>query len=339
MQAKTIVFISGAFLSNSIWDEWRIYFENKGFVTIAPSWPHKDETTAALKRRHPDPAIAGIDIGQLVDYYVQILEQLPEKTILIGHSAGGLVTQLLLQKDLARAGVAIHSFAPAGTVSYKLSLIKATSIGQRRGIVSDVLVNNATGHNEPSDNDTSHKDAIDNDTIHKDAIDNDTICNDAIHNNRNGHANNQKNIKEIRQTNYYGPGTAYRLWNPFTYGSVSFLMSFSEWQSRITNGMPLSQQISGYELFLVPESRKILRAGITGYSRLDFNRAHGPLLFIAGSADDYIAAWVNYMNYQKYSDSGSVTNYKEFAGKCHFVLAQQGWQDVAAYILDWLKKV
>jgi pimeloyl-ACP methyl ester carboxylesterase len=125
IQTKTIVFITGAFLSNSIWDEWRNYFEKQGYITIAPSWPHKDAPTAELISRHPDPAIASVDLKQVVAHYAEILRSLPEQTILIGHSVGGLITQLLLQEDLAVAGIVIHSMPPQNLLKFNLSFFKS----------------------------------------------------------------------------------------------------------------------------------------------------------------------------------------------------------------------
>ena len=123
-QTKTIVFITGAFFSNSVWDEWRNYFESQGFITIAPSWPHKDASTAELRSRHPDSAIASVDLKQVVAHYADILKNLPEQTILIGHSVGGLITQLLLQEDLAKAGIVIHSLPPQNLLKFNLSFFK-----------------------------------------------------------------------------------------------------------------------------------------------------------------------------------------------------------------------
>jgi hypothetical protein len=49
VHSKTIVFITGAFVSNSCWDEWKTYFESKGYTTIAPAWPFKNGTAAELR--------------------------------------------------------------------------------------------------------------------------------------------------------------------------------------------------------------------------------------------------------------------------------------------------
>jgi hypothetical protein len=59
-------------------------------------------------------------------------------------------------------------------------------------------------------------------------------------------------------------------------------------------------------------------------------------LLIAGSNDHIIPASLNRTNYVKYSRSGSITAFKEFAGRDHFTIGQKGWEAVAEYILGWL---
>ena len=125
VKPKTIVFITGAFVSNACWDEWEIFFKNKGYQTIAAPWPQKDAPASILKQRHPDPDVAAIRLTDLIEHYEQIVRALPEKPIIIGHSMGGMLAQLLLQKDLAVAAVAIHSVPPQGVMTFKLSFLIA----------------------------------------------------------------------------------------------------------------------------------------------------------------------------------------------------------------------
>ncbi len=97
----TILFITGAFVSHKCWDEWKVFFENKGFKTLAPAWPYKDAPASVLRDRHPDPQIASIRLTQLIEYFEEIAKSLPQKPIVIGHSIGGLTAQILLQRNLA----------------------------------------------------------------------------------------------------------------------------------------------------------------------------------------------------------------------------------------------
>jgi pimeloyl-ACP methyl ester carboxylesterase len=121
----SVVFITGTFLGNNCWDEWKLYFESKGYKCIAPAWPYKDASPEDLRNRHPDPAIASNRLTDVTDYFAAIANSLTEKPILIGHSLGGLIVQLLLQRGLGAAGVAIHSFPPQSVSTFKFSFLKA----------------------------------------------------------------------------------------------------------------------------------------------------------------------------------------------------------------------
>lgn len=111
----TIVFITGAFVSHHIWDDWIAWFTGKGYNCIAPPWPYKDSTAEQLRNRRPnDTGLAGLRMQELQDHYIAIIAKLPEKPIVIGHSLGGLIVQVLVNKDLVAAGVAIHSVPPLG---------------------------------------------------------------------------------------------------------------------------------------------------------------------------------------------------------------------------------
>jgi pimeloyl-ACP methyl ester carboxylesterase len=122
---KSIVFITGSFISNNCWNEWKPYFESKGYKCIAPSWPYKDASPEDLRNRHPDHAIASNRLVGLIDYFAAIINTLADKPILIGHSLGGLIVQLLLQTGLGSAGVAVHSFPPAGINTFNFSFVKS----------------------------------------------------------------------------------------------------------------------------------------------------------------------------------------------------------------------
>ncbi len=124
-KSTTVLFITGAYVSNSSWDEWIPYFERMGYTCIAPAWPYKDAPAALLRSRQPNPDIASIRLTELVDYYADIIKKMPEPPILIGHSMGGLITQLLLQRGLGAYGVAIHSVPTNGVNTFKWSALKA----------------------------------------------------------------------------------------------------------------------------------------------------------------------------------------------------------------------
>ncbi|MXV50595.1 alpha/beta fold hydrolase [Pedobacter sp. HMF7647] len=126
IQTKNIVFVTGAFVSNNCWDEWIPYFESKGYSAIAPPWPYKEGTVSELRAKQPnDIDLATLTLSELVDHYADIIRKFPEKPIVIGHSLGGLITQIIVNRDLAAAGVVIHPVPPLGVFPYEFSFLKA----------------------------------------------------------------------------------------------------------------------------------------------------------------------------------------------------------------------
>ncbi|RAJ00427.1 pimeloyl-ACP methyl ester carboxylesterase [Chitinophaga skermanii] len=126
INSKTVLFVTGNFVSNLSWNAWKDYFEQAGYKTFAPAWPHKEGSAAELRKRQPDAGIASNRLTQIVDFYEGVIKTLPEKPIIVGHSMGGLITQLLVQRGLAEAAVAIHSVPPQGVLTGKFSFYKAT---------------------------------------------------------------------------------------------------------------------------------------------------------------------------------------------------------------------
>lgn len=124
-QPRTIVFITGAFVHHSCWKHWQDHFESKGYQTFAPAWPYKDAPAEMLRNCHPSAEIASNRLSALTDHYADIVSRQPEAPILIGHSIGGLIVQLLLQRGLGAAGVGIHSVPPQGIMTFKFSFLKA----------------------------------------------------------------------------------------------------------------------------------------------------------------------------------------------------------------------
>lgn len=122
--SKTILFIHGAFVHASTWDHWRAYFESKGYTTIAPPWPGKEAPPAVLRSQHPHSPIAKLRLQQVIDHYADIIRKLPEKPVIIGHSLGGMITQVLVNHDLAAAGICIHPVPPKGVIPYEFSSLR-----------------------------------------------------------------------------------------------------------------------------------------------------------------------------------------------------------------------
>lgn len=125
--SKTIVLIHGAWLSPASWDGFRSRYEAQGFRVVAPGWPYDDRPVVEL-RRSPNPALARVGIKEIVDHYEMLIRALPESPIIMGHSFGGLFVQLLLDRGLGTAGVAIDPGAPRGVLPGPLTLRTALPI-------------------------------------------------------------------------------------------------------------------------------------------------------------------------------------------------------------------
>jgi pimeloyl-ACP methyl ester carboxylesterase len=126
INSKTIVFITGAFVSSNCWDDWKQYFTQRGYTCIAPPWPYKNGSAEELRNRQPnDSDLAQLTLLELVEHYAKIVEGCAEKPIVIGHSLGGLITQILVNRDLVAAGIAIHSLPPKGVIPYEFTFLKA----------------------------------------------------------------------------------------------------------------------------------------------------------------------------------------------------------------------
>ena len=113
--SKTIIFVHGAWVTPSCWQSLKGYFEAEGYTCEAPPWPYLDHPIADLKKRI-DPAFANITVKMLVDHYATRIQAMADPPILIGHSFGGLIVQLLLDRGLGVAGVAIDAGPPRGVL-------------------------------------------------------------------------------------------------------------------------------------------------------------------------------------------------------------------------------
>jgi pimeloyl-ACP methyl ester carboxylesterase len=118
-----IVLIHGLWMPPHSWSGWIERYTAAGHTVHAPAWPGVSELDEELDL---SKAPADIRLGEVVDHYDAIVRGLAEPPILMGHSFGGLITQMLLDRGLGRAGVAIHPAAPRGVYRLPLSVLRAT---------------------------------------------------------------------------------------------------------------------------------------------------------------------------------------------------------------------
>ncbi|MGA9047402.1 MAG: alpha/beta fold hydrolase [Dehalococcoidia bacterium] len=252
MKSNTIVFIHGMYMTPLCWEHWMAFFQAKGYTCLAPAWPGRDKTVEILRK--PGLELGNLSLKAVVDEVANSVKTLKEKPVLIGHSMGALVVQILLQQDIAAAGVAIDSAPPLGVLTTRWEFLKS-------------------------------------------------------------------NWPHI---------------NPFVPQGQPVIMSFERFQYCFVNSLPLEEQRAAYDRYVVPESRRVPAGSLTSLAAIDFKKQHAPLLMIAGSNDHLIPASLNKTNFNKYKNPASIVDFKEFAGRTHFIIGQSGWEEVAGYVAGWL---
>jgi non-heme chloroperoxidase len=118
-----VVFVHGLWLLPNSWDRWAALFEENGYVALTPGWPDDPETVEEAKA-YPE-VFAGKSIGQVADHFEQIVRGLTRKPAIIGHSFGGLLTQILAGRGLAAASVAIDPAPFRGVLPLPISALKS----------------------------------------------------------------------------------------------------------------------------------------------------------------------------------------------------------------------
>jgi pimeloyl-ACP methyl ester carboxylesterase len=118
-----LLLIHGAWLSARSWDNYADYFAKRGFVVAAPEWPRKHGDVEEMRETAEESA--GLGVQEIVDHYAELIGELEQPPVLIGHSYGGLFVELLLDRGLGRAGVAMSPAPPKGILALPFSTLKA----------------------------------------------------------------------------------------------------------------------------------------------------------------------------------------------------------------------
>ena len=255
----TIVLIHGLWVTPRSWQHWIEHYENKGYRVLAPAYPGFEVEVEALNE-DPSP-IEALTIPGVVEHLENIVGELENPPIIMGHSAGGLFTQILLDHGYGAAGVAIDS-APAEGV-------RVTPVSQIR-VFFPILRNPANRHKAVGFTKEQFHYAFANTLSREDS-------------------------DEVYER-YHIPAPG------------SFV-----WAGPLANFTPGHQDT--YVNFR--------------------NEERAPLLFIAGGEDNLMPPAVNQSNVKHYRHTKSITDYKEFPGRSHYTVGEDGWEEVADYALEW----
>jgi pimeloyl-ACP methyl ester carboxylesterase len=120
-----VVFIHGLWLLPSSWNRWAALFDEAGYAALTPGWPDDPETVEEAKA-HPE-VFAHKTVGQVADHYADVIGQLEKKPAVLGHSFGGLLTQIIAGRGLSAASVAIDPAPFRGVLPLPISSLRSAS--------------------------------------------------------------------------------------------------------------------------------------------------------------------------------------------------------------------
>jgi pimeloyl-ACP methyl ester carboxylesterase len=120
-----VVFIHGLWLLASGWDNWAAVFEQAGYAAVTPVWPDDPET---VEQARANPGVfAGKTLGQIADHTAEVIARLDKKPAVMGHSTGGLLCQMIADRGLSAATVAIDPGPFRGVLPLPLSALKSAA--------------------------------------------------------------------------------------------------------------------------------------------------------------------------------------------------------------------
>jgi non-heme chloroperoxidase len=120
-----VVFLHGLWLPPSSWDRWAAVFEEAGYTAVTPGWPDDPETVEEANA-HPE-VFAHKTVGQVADHFADVIGQLSKKPAVIGHSFGGLLTQIIAGRGLSAASVAIDPAPFRGVLPLPISSLRSAA--------------------------------------------------------------------------------------------------------------------------------------------------------------------------------------------------------------------
>jgi alpha-beta hydrolase superfamily lysophospholipase len=257
-QPNTIVLIPGLWLTALSWEHWVDHYNKRGFNVVAKSWPGMDGDLKELREDHS--AIDDIGFGDVVDHFEGIVRELGSPPIIMGHSFGGAVTQVLLDRGVGAVGVAIDPAPIKGVLRLPPASLRSAF---------PALKNPANRHR-------------------------------------------------------------------------AVMLTPEEFHYAFTNTLDDEEAAEAYERYAAPGPGKTLfEAALANFdphapTKVHFhNDDRAPLLLIAGQLDHVVPATVVRTEAKLQRKSKAITGYKEFPGRSHYIVGQDGWEEVADFALDW----
>lgn len=125
--------------------------------------------------------------------------------------------------------------------------------------------------------------------------------------------------------------------SPFVDGATPLVLSQEQFAYSFANQQDETVMKAAYANQVLPESRKVARDTLSSSGVIDFSVPRGPLLLIAGEKDQTMPAALIYKNFEAYRDTPARTDFQMFSGRDHWLIAGEGWQEVAKYALRWIQ--
>ncbi|MGA2758144.1 MAG: alpha/beta hydrolase [Solirubrobacteraceae bacterium] len=122
--ATPVVFVHGLWLLPSSWDRWTAVFAKAGYTPLTPGWPDDPQT---VEQANANPGVfAHKTVGDVADHFAEVIGSLSKQPAVIGHSFGGLLTQILAGRGLAAVSVAIDPAPFRGVLPLPVSALKSS---------------------------------------------------------------------------------------------------------------------------------------------------------------------------------------------------------------------
>lgn len=125
--------------------------------------------------------------------------------------------------------------------------------------------------------------------------------------------------------------------NPFK-GDEPVYMDAKTFHGAFANTLSEEAAAAAFEQTATHDSRNVLRDCMGASGRIDLERPHAPLLLIAAEEDEIIPADLCEKNFNAYEDADSITDFRRFVGRSHFICGEPGWEEVATFVAEWLEQ-
>ncbi len=251
--ADPVVFIHGLWVTAASWEPFADPWREAGYAVQTLEWPVIAGRCARCLRAAPPAELGALSIEAVVDAMAERIWAMERPPLLVGHSFGGLFVQLLLDRGLGRAGVAINPAPIAGVVPGWRTLRAAAP---------------------------------------------------AI----------------LRPEGWRRP----------------YALSQRLWAERYANAAPEALQDETWDQYVVPTSGRIIhQAAFWNGTKVDPRRRTQPLLITAGDRDRLVTPYLSRAAWRLQCRSSAPTDFIDFPGRSHLLLAEPGWEAVARACIAW----